>query len=192
MVDHSVRKRELRQQLLAQRRSLSVSDWRAKSEQLSRQMLSTAVFQQAQTVLAFWSFRQEPVLESLWSSMEGRNKRWGLPRCVGKNLAWHGWSAGEPLVSGAFGIQEPTQSAPLIDPAIADLILVPAVACDRQGHRLGYGGGFYDRLLSRPDCSAIPTVGIVFEFSRLQQLPQDPWDCSLDAVCTELGYFPVS
>ena len=113
-----------------------------------------------------------------------------MPRCVGKTLIWHSWRAKDPLENGAFGIQEPTQSAPRIDPAKADLILVPAVGCDRRGNRLGYGGGFYDRLLSREDCKEIPTIGIVFDFALVVQLPQDPWDCPLDAVCTEQGYFP--
>ena len=184
-------KRELREALLAKRRDILPDRWQAQSNDLCQQIAGTTWFQQAQTVLAFLSFRQEPSLAGLWGSPVGRKKRWGMPRCVGKTLIWHDWKVGEPLVSGAFGIEEPTQSAPVIDPAGADLILVPAVGCDRQGNRLGYGGGFYDRLLSRDDCKEIPTIGIVFDFARLEQLPQDPWDCSLNAVCTERGYFPV-
>ncbi len=187
----AVVKRELRQALIAERRGLPAALWQAQSHGLCQQIAGTELFQQAQTILAFLSFRQEPSLAALWNSSAGQNKRWGMPRCVGKSLVWHDWKVSEPLMSGAFGIKEPTQSSPIIDPAQADLILVPAVGCDRQGNRLGYGGGFYDRLLSRDDCKEIPTIGIVFDFAYLEQLPQDPWDCSLDAVCTERGYFPV-
>jgi 5-formyltetrahydrofolate cyclo-ligase len=191
MMNNLPLKQAQRRVLLAQRRSLSPTDWQARNESLCRVVAATEWFQQAQTVLAFFSFRQEPSLAGLWASPMGLTKRWGLPRCLGEQLIWHHWRLGEALVDGAFGIQEPTQIAPVINPAEADLILVPAVGCDRQGNRLGYGGGFYDRLLSREDCKEIPTIGIVFDFARLSQLPQDPWDCSLDAVCTERGFFPV-
>ncbi len=190
-MEQAVVKRELRQALIGQRRDLPTTLWQAQSDELCQQIAGTEWFQQAQLILAFFSFRQEPSLAALWHSSGGQKKCWGMPRCVGKSLAWHDWKAGEPLVSGAFGIQEPTHSSPQIDPAQADLILVPAVGCDRQGNRLGYGGGFYDRLLSRDDCKEIPTIGIVFDFAYLEQLPQDPWDCALDAVCTERGYFSV-
>lgn len=183
------KKSDLRKALLTERQGLSPECWQEHSNHLCQQIVATEPFQKAQLVLAFLSFRQEPSLAALWASPEGKTKRWGIPRCVGKRLVWHAWKVGDPLVSGAFGIQEPTQAAPIIDPAGADLILVPAVGCDRQGNRLGYGGGFYDRLLSRDDCQAIPTLGIVFEFARLEQLPRDPWDCPLDGVCTEQGYF---
>lgn len=191
MVEQSGLKAALRKSLLAQRRSLSPADWQGRSDRLCQQLAATELFRQARTVLAFVSFRQEPSLAGLWRSPGGQTKRWGIPRCVGNALVWHDWQVGDPLVNGAFGIEEPTQTAPRIDPAEADLILVPAVGCDRQGNRLGYGGGFYDRLLSRDDCQEIPTIGIVFDFALSEQLPQDPWDCSLDAVCTERGYFPV-
>jgi 5-formyltetrahydrofolate cyclo-ligase len=70
-----------------------------------------------------------------------------------------------------------------------DLILVPAVACDRQGTRLGYGGGYYDRLLSDPAWTNIPTVGVVFDFAYLTYLVADPWDIPLRAICTEHGFY---
>lgn len=73
-----------------------------------------------------------------------------------------------------------------------DLILVPAVACDRHGYRLGYGGGFYDRMLSLNEWTTPPTVGIVFDFAYLPQLPIDRWDKPLQAVCTETGFTTVN
>ncbi len=66
-------------------------------------------------------------------------------------------------------------------------MLIPAVACDEHGYRLGYGGGFYDRLLSLPIWTEKPTVGIVFQNARLLCLPHDPWDKPLQAICTETG-----
>jgi 5-formyltetrahydrofolate cyclo-ligase len=76
----------------------------------------------------------------------------------------------------------------MIEPASADLILVPTVACDDQGYRLGYGGGFYDRLLSRDRTLNIPTIGIIFDFAYGIQLPTDPWDMKLKFSCTETKF----
>jgi 5-formyltetrahydrofolate cyclo-ligase len=92
-----------------------------------------------------------------------------------------------PLQIGAYGIQEPHPNSPQIQPSQVDLILVPAVACDVRGYRLGYGGGFYDRLLSSPEWLTKPTIGIVFDLACLNNLPTEPWDCPLKAICTESG-----
>jgi 5-formyltetrahydrofolate cyclo-ligase len=137
-------------------------------------------------VLAYFSIQGEPDLSSLFDLP----KRWGFPRCVGTTLIWHHWSPGQPRQAGKFSILEPLPDAPTIEVSESDLILVPAVACDQRGYRLGYGGGFYDRLLSQTAISPT-TVGIVFEFARVPQLPIEPWDRSLTAVCTEAGLFPA-
>jgi 5-formyltetrahydrofolate cyclo-ligase len=106
---------------------------------------------------------------------------------VGDALTWHLWQPGEPLQTSSYGISEPLAHAPKIEPDEVDLILVPAVACDIKGYRLGYGGGYYDRLLSLPAWSSKLTIGIVFEFACLTQLPIDECDRSLNGVCTEMG-----
>lgn len=176
-------KHEIRQTLLRQRQALDPQDWQARSEQLCHHLQAWIPFQKARGVLAYGSFRQEPDLSSLWPLGKG----WGLPRCVGRDLVWHQWQLGDPLEVGAYGILTPSPQAPIVDPATVDLILVPGVAYDRRGYRLGYGGGFYDRLLSQPPWHQIPTLGIGFAFGLLEVLPVDPWDQPLGGVCTEEG-----
>lgn len=180
MKQHSL-KAELRQQLLKERCLLPPNIWREKSDRLCEQLQTLSLFKEAKTVLAYFSFRQEPDLSNLFTS----ERNWGFSRCVGTSLIWHEWSAGDPLQKGSYGILEPLPNAPLITPARVDLILVPAVACDYQCYRLGYGGGFYDRLLAAVQWSQIPTVGIIFDFALIPQLPLEPWDKRLQAVCTE-------
>ena len=114
-------------------------------------------------------------------------KTWGFPRCEKKSLFWHIWQPENPLQKGAYGLLEPEVNAPLLQSSKVDLILVPAVACNLNGYRLGYGGGFYDRMLSQQEWASKPTIGIVFEFAYLQDLPIDSWDKPLDFVCTENG-----
>lgn len=177
-------KAELRRVLLQQRRSLSHSEWRQKSDRICSHLQSSPLLLQAQTILAYFSFRQEPDLSPLFTQTQ---KSWGFPRCVDKSLFWHPWQPNEPLQKGAYGIFEPTTDSPPLTPDEVDLILLPTVACDLQGYRLGYGGGFYDRLLSSAEWAAKPTIGIVFEFAYLPQLPRDNWDKPLQAICTEKG-----
>ena len=186
-VDHQLSKAQLRRKLLKLRQDMPLEDWRQKSDRLCAHLQASDFFLEASTILAYFSFRQEPDLNSLFAI----SKTWGFPRCVEKRLDWHVWSsqAAFPLQVGAYGIPEPHPDAPTLEPEQVDLILVPAIACDRQGYRLGYGGGFYDRLLSQPAWARKPTVGIVFDFARLPSLPQDSWDQPLQAVCTEAGFF---
>lgn len=180
-------KQALRSEILKTRRELSLHEWQQKSQKICEHLQAAPSFQNAQTVLAYFSFRQEPDLSPLFSL----RKTWGFPRCEGKNLVWHSWfpQSSFALQKGAYGISEPSSDSPLIDPETVDLLLIPAVACDTQGYRLGYGGGFYDRLLSTSPWATIATIGIVFDFARVPELPHDRWDQPLEEICTEAGLF---
>jgi 5-formyltetrahydrofolate cyclo-ligase len=208
-------KADLRKTLLKTRQAMAVEEWQHKSQRVEMQVRSLPLFWQAHTVLAYFSTRQELDLSCLWGwdnspdekldvalntalnlelniaqSNNSMAKIWGFPRCVGDDLVWHDCTAlpRSRLQTGKFGILEPPLDAPLIAVTAVDLILVPCVACDRQGYRLGYGGGFYDRLLSQPEWRSKPTVGIVFQSAWFDALPHDPWDRPLTAVCSEVGW----
>ena len=174
-------KSALRRKFLQQRQSLSIAEWRTKSDLICDRLKDCSLFQEAQTILAYFSFRQEADLTPLFKL----NKSWAFPRCVGKSLVWHLWQPSNSLQLGKYGIKEPLTTAPKIDPVAADLILVPTVACDRHGYRLGYGGGFYDRLLGSERCPQVSTVGIVFDSAYVAKLPTDIWDIKLNFICSE-------
>lgn len=188
------KKKALRSHLLQQRQAIASADWQAKSEAICQHLSQSEVYRSAQVVLAYMSTRREPDLSALWTNNELQPKHWGLSRCVGQDLAWHACSPSIPeqFQVGAYGILEPIATLPTLEPEEVDLILVPAVACDRKGFRLGYGGGFYDRLLSHPQWIGKPTVGIVFEFAYLEQLPTDTWDYLMQSVCTENGWVKIN
>lgn len=167
---------------------MSVEEWREKSDRICTLLQSSPLFTQAKTILAYFSFGQEPDLSPLFAVT---THRWGFPRCVGESLYWHSWTPEEPLDTNAYGIKEPSPQALTINSFEVDLILVPSVACDYRGYRLGYGGGYYDRLLSSPEWSNKPTIGIIFDFAHLPQLPVESWDQPLQAVLTETQLIPI-
>lgn len=177
-------KSNLRRSLLKIRQMLLKSEWQEKSDRICTHLKSSPLFQEAKTVLAYFSFRQEPDLKPLFTDS---SRRWGFSRCQDDSLSWHLWQPGDGLETNKFGILEPVANAPILDPSQVDLILVPSVACDVRGYRLGYGGGFYDRLLTLRQWSNKLTIGIAFEFTYLVELPIDEWDRSLTGVCTETG-----
>lgn len=178
-------KSDLRKLYLQKRCMLSLEECKSKSTQICEHLKASDLFDSAKTVLSYCSFRQEPDLYELLTIP----KVWGLPRCVEKDLIWHQWTPGT-LRSGKFGIQEPDPNSPLIESEQVDLILVPCVMCDRRGYRLGYGGGFYDRLLSKPEWRGKTTIGILFDFAVVDKLANDSWDQPLSAICTESGLIP--
>ncbi|MEG3862100.1 5-formyltetrahydrofolate cyclo-ligase [Microcoleus sp. herbarium12] len=176
-------KTELRRSLLNTRKSLPAQEWTQKSEILCNHLQNSPLFTEAKTILAYLSFRQEPDLSPLFETP----CTWGFPRCVGKQLSWHVWQPGDALHTGAYGILEPLPDAPKIDSSEVDLILVPAVGCDVRGYRLGYGGGYYDRMLSLAEWESKIAIATIFEFALLAQLPADSWDKPLHGICTESG-----
>jgi 5-formyltetrahydrofolate cyclo-ligase len=105
------------------------------------------------------------------------------PRVAGKGLAleFHRVPDGAVMAPGAFGIHEPLDSWPRATPA---MLLVPLLAFDASGHRLGYGGGFYDRSLA---LLQVPAIGIAFAGQEVAALPHQPHDAVLYAVLTERG-----
>jgi 5-formyltetrahydrofolate cyclo-ligase len=108
-----------------------------------------------------------------------------LPVVIGRGnpLVMRAWAIGAPLASGVWGIGEPTPAAPEVFP---DILIVPLLAFDRRGHRLGYGAGYYDMTLARlRGMKAIIAIGIAFAAQEIDTVPTTPRDAALDLVLTE-------
>jgi 5-formyltetrahydrofolate cyclo-ligase len=103
----------------------------------------------------------------------------------GQPLVMRAWSFGAPLIPGVWGIREPPADAPELYP---DILIVPLLAFDRRGYRLGYGGGYYDRTIARlRTMKPVTAVGIAFAEQQIDEVPTSPRDERLDLVLTEGG-----
>lgn len=109
--------------------------------------------------------------------------RYYLPKVAGEGLTVHPWG---PLAPGPFGLLEPVTEA--VDPGVLDLVVVPGLAFDREGYRLGHGLGYYDRFLRGVRAESL---GVVPEALLLPRLPRDPWDVPVAHLATEKGVRPV-
>lgn len=178
-------KEALRKRLAALRRSLS-AEARAERARLACALLcAEPAFQAARSVLAYAPLRFEldpgPLLDQAWA----QGKTVALPRVIPDSgaLALHVFQAGDVLEESGFAVREPLPSAPEIDPDAIDLVLVPALSFDARGYRLGYGKGFYDRLL--PRLGRAQRVGLAFELSLLPEIPNEEHDVPVHCVVTE-------
>jgi 5-formyltetrahydrofolate cyclo-ligase len=101
----------------------------------------------------------------------------------GQPLVMRAWSFGAPLVSGVWGIREPPADAPELNP---DILIVPLLAFDRRGHRIGYGAGYYDMTIARLRAmKPVTAIGIAFGSQEIAAVPTTPRDARLDLVLTE-------
>lgn len=109
-----------------------------------------------------------------------------VPRVVGRGMAFAELAPDAPMVRNRFGIEEPGPAVPDLPLAELSFVLAPVVAFDDAGHRLGRGGGYYDRCFAAAD--APPLVGVAFECQRVPSLAAEPHDVTLAAVVTEAGW----
>ncbi len=125
---------------------------------------------------------------ALMEKLKSRGAQLCLPVMTGENLPleFRAWSPGEELTTGHFDVEEPLPTARPMQP---DIILVPLLAFDKKGRRLGYGGGYYDRTLKamRAVNSHVVAVGLGYAAQQIPKVPADSHDQQLDWVLTETG-----
>jgi len=187
-------KSALRTELRTRRLALAPGpEGELRSRLMQERLLASPLWRDCRRVAAYMAVKGEAGTSLLLDEARRTGRALFLPRC--RRQGEEGWpggmdfllcEAGTPLILSRFGIPEPPPDAPALSPAELaapdTLLIVPALAFDREGFRLGYGGGYYDRVLARAAC---PSVGLAFHSLLLPQLPRDPWDQAVHAVCTE-------
>ncbi|WP_461211535.1 5-formyltetrahydrofolate cyclo-ligase [Desulfocurvus sp. DL9XJH121] len=182
-------KKDMRERLRALRAALPEDERAELSALVLENLRATPGWEQAREVLSYMPVRGEVDVRPLLAEFWERGVRVLLPRCrPGEpgimDLACV--SCMEELRPGPYGIPEPEPGAcPALPGARPDLILVPGVAFDCEGFRLGFGAGFYDRFLSGERAPGAAVYGLAYSFQVLERLPRDPWDVPVQAVITE-------
>jgi 5-formyltetrahydrofolate cyclo-ligase len=175
------------------RRQLSEADRRERALALAAALKTHPAFKRSRHLAAYFAADGEmdpgPLLEHAWS-MEKTVYMPVLAPCCDKRLWFAPYHPGDRLAPNRFGIPEPPHACrKRISPLQLDLVLVPLVAFDDQGNRLGMGGGYYDRsfaFLRRRRLWRRPRlIGLAYEFQREARLQALPWDIPLNAVATE-------
>lgn len=177
-------KQALRETALRSRRSLEVGDRRRAASAMAERLLGLPELRMASTVLTYAALADELDPAEVLPRLRDRGVRTLFPRVRGDELELVVASDLLALSLGYRGVREPT--GPTIDPAVVDVALVPGVAFDVHGGRLGQGGGHYDRLLAvlPPTCT---TVGVCFACQVVPHVPLDDHDRRVDVVVTEAG-----
>jgi len=140
-----------------------------------------------QIVSGFSAIGEEIDALPLMMRLNSEGFKLALPVIAGKAkpLIMRGWTPGDEMEEKTWGISEPLDTAPEVYP---DILLVPLLAFDPQGYRLGYGGGFYDRTLAKLRAmKAVTAVGLAYDEQRLDAVPRDRYDLPCDWVLTPSG-----
>ncbi|MDP8900968.1 MAG: 5-formyltetrahydrofolate cyclo-ligase [Actinomycetota bacterium] len=180
-------KATLRRVVLRRRDALTEGERAHRSARIVATILDLPAYRDAGVVLAYASFGTELRTDELLRRVLADGKTLLLPRVGRDGLGLYEVRdlAGD-LKPGTWNIREPVPDrCPLADPRGVNLALIPGVAFDRRGRRLGYGGGFYDRLLAGGLREATPRVSGAFEVQVVDEVPVDPHDAPVDLVVTE-------
>lgn len=183
----------IRKSLLAKRREMLPSEVETKSAQILANLMASDLLDNAEVVMCYMDFRNEVQTESMIEYLWSLNKTVVLPKVNPhtNQLDLFEISGFRDMIQSKMGISEPADHLPSVHPTDVDLILAPGVAYDMKGFRMGYGGGFYDRLLPqvRPDCVII---GLAFELQVVDELPIEDYDEPVNGILTETRYIPAS
>ena len=179
-------KAELRRRMIARRGAIEPSLRQAGAERLASAVVGriAPMVRPPGVVSAFLNIGSEPETAGLIANLGEAGYVAALPVMVAKAapLVFRAWTPGDPLVERAWGIREPADTLPAVEP---DVLLVPLLAFDRAGGRLGYGGGYYDRTLHalrrrRP----VIAVGVAFDEQEVDAVPRSDYDERIDWIMT--------
>jgi 5-formyltetrahydrofolate cyclo-ligase len=176
-------KTALREQMRVIRGAIPPNERARRASLVEERLLGLEEFRVAHMVLLFYSFGSEVATRGIARHILAKGKRLLFPYLTPRGMEAAEVRPGDPLVQSGYGPREPSRRHPL-DPDEVDLVVTPGLAFDRRGFRLGYGGGHYDRYLSRLRPETI-RIGLAYGDQLIDHVPDEPSDQKVHLVVTE-------
>lgn len=181
-------KRTLRSEILNKRKSLSKDDVNGKSSAISKLLFSTDEYRSSKYIMCYIDFRNEVRTEEIIRTALKEGKNIIIPISVVETrqlILSQLLDYDKELEAGTYGILEPKKEfIREVNPELIDLVLMPGVAFDRRGYRIGYGGGYYDRFLTKIDKS-VPKIALAFDLQMVPHVVEGRYDIAVDYIITE-------
>ena len=174
-------KNQLKESILEKRNSLSKEEITERSKQIENNLFNLEQYKKSKTIMFFVSFNSEVNTHEMIKDAL-KIKTIAVPKVVGHEIEPSVIIDFDNLVSAKFGILEPIELMKIAYKNI-DLVLVPGIAFDKQGHRIGYGFGYYDKFLKKVP-KAIK-IGLAFDFQIVDKVPREEHDVAVDLIVTE-------
>ena len=172
-------KKELRQSIRAQKRAMTMEEIESKSVKLGELFAASEAYKNAKTIYGYMPYNQEVRTVAMLEQALKDGKRVAIPKCYGEEMRFIFMDDLSKVENGYANIPEPIADEPIADDETA-LVLMPGLAFDPQGHRIGYGGGFYDKFLAAEP--GHPTLALCYEFQMLPHLETEEFDMPVDCV----------
>ena len=172
-------KQELRKAIRARKRAMTEEEIECRSRSLCRKFLESDAYQDCRTLYGYLPYNQEVRTVPILRQALADGKQVAVPKVYGDDMKFIVLTDLSQVSKGYAGIPEPIADGPVAQDETA-LVLMPGLAFDPQGHRIGYGGGFYDKFLSREPKH--PTLALCYEFQMVEHLETEEYDIPVDTV----------
>lgn len=172
-------KTSLRKEIRALKRAMTEEEILLRSQRLCEKFCSSDSYKRADTIYGYLPYNQEVRTWDLLAKAMADGKQVAVPKVYGEEMKFIYITDFSQVETGYCGIPEPIDDEPVAEDKNA-LVLMPGLAFDKEGHRIGYGGGFYDRFLAEEP--EHPTVALCYDFQIRENLPVEAFDIPVDAV----------
>ena len=172
-------KKALRATIRQQKRAMTEEQIVSKSEKLGELFLASEAYRQAKTIYGYLPYNQEVRTVAMLEQAIADGKRVAVPKCYGEEMRFIYLDDLSKVEKGYCGIPEPVEDGPVADDKTA-LVLMPGLAFTKEGLRMGYGGGFYDKFLAaEPEH---PTLALCYDFQMVEHIPTEDYDIPVNTV----------
>lgn len=172
-------KKTLRKQIREQKRAMTQLQIETASEKLVQMFLNTELYRNAKTIYGYLPYNQEVRTEPILQRALSDGKKVAVPKIYGDEMKFIYLPDLSQVESGYAGIPEPIADEPIGNDPTA-LVLMPGMAFTKEGYRIGYGGGYYDKFLAAEPNH--PTIALCYDFQMVEQLPTEEFDVPVDLV----------